>query len=98
MAKEWAKQFYNSSAWKFTRRQVLRRDKFTCAHCCGRANEVHHITELTPQNINDDKVSLNPDNLMSLCRDCHSRITKNQSDIVGDYIFDENGFIIPPVG
>jgi 5-methylcytosine-specific restriction endonuclease McrA len=36
------------------------------------AVEVHHITELTPDNINDPSVSLNLDNLVSLCKDCHA--------------------------
>lgn len=35
------------------------------------AEEVHHIKELTPENIDDASVSLNLDNLVSLCRECH---------------------------
>ena len=35
------------------------------------AEEVHHIIELTPENIHSPSVSLNPDNLVSLCRECH---------------------------
>lgn len=32
---------------------------------------VHHIVELTPENINDPDVALNWNNLELVCRDCH---------------------------
>lgn len=34
---------------------------------------VHHMTELTPDNINDPAVSLSWSNLRLLCRDCHAK-------------------------
>ena len=95
MAKEWAKAFYNSPQWQAVRREVLRRDHYTCAHCYGRAEEVHHIIELTPDNINDMNISLNPDNLISLCHDCHSKITHgNTGDVREGFVFDEEGNVI----
>lgn len=33
MAKEWAKGFYRSQAWKAMRKRVLIRDGFTCRIC-----------------------------------------------------------------
>lgn len=33
--------------------------------------EVHHIEELTPWNIHRPEVTLNMDNLVLLCRECH---------------------------
>ena len=52
------------------------------------AVEVHHITELTPDNINDPSVSLNLDNLVSLCRECHrarhtGRVSRYEVDELG---------------
>lgn len=94
MAKEWARQFYNSKAWKNTRRYILNRDKYTCVYCYNRAEEVHHIIELTPSNINDVNISLNPDNLISLCSDCHKKITKGAGDIQEGYIFNEKGEVV----
>ena len=97
MAKEWARAFYNSKAWKQCRREVLRRDLYTCADCTDRASEVHHIIELTPDNIHDINIALNPDNLISLCHDCHAKITKGSTgDIIEGYAFDDNGQVIPP--
>ena len=95
MAKEWARQFYNSKAWRETRKQILRRDLYTCAYCYDRAEEVHHIIELTPGNINDTNITLNPDNLLSLCHNCHTKITQGSAgDIQEGYIFDEDGMVI----
>ncbi|MCL2867447.1 MAG: HNH endonuclease [Clostridia bacterium] len=63
---------------------------------CGRpAEEVHHKVSLTAENINDSNISLNPDNLVSLCRDCHFAVHREQAE--GDYTFDSNGMIIPRV-
>lgn len=94
MAKPFAKSFYTSSAWRHTRRLVLHRDHYTCADCDGRANEVHHIIELTPDNIHDPKIALNPDNLISLCSACHKRRTLNRDDLPEGYIFDEHGQVV----
>jgi 5-methylcytosine-specific restriction endonuclease McrA len=95
MSKEFSRSFYNSSQWKAVRREVLRRDHYTCAHCYGRAEEVHHVVELTPDNINDMNISLNPDNLLSLCHTCHTKITQGSTgDVRQGYVFDEEGNVI----
>jgi len=73
----------------------LRRDLYTCAYCSSRAEEVHHIIELTPENISDPTITLNPDNLISLCHNCHTKETKGyDGDIIKGYCFDENGQVI----
>lgn len=72
----WAESFYKSKAWQACRAYIMSRDAGLCVDCrkAGRitaAEEVHHIKELTPDNINDPEVTLNPSNLVSLCRECH---------------------------
>lgn len=95
MAKEWARSFYNSKLWKSVRLEVLRRDHYTCAECFSRAEEVHHIIELTPENITDARISLNPDNLRCLCHDCHTKITNGDTgDVELGYVFDDTGQVI----
>lgn len=89
MAKEWAKSFYTSTAWRRVRKEALIRDMFTCAICYGRAEEVHHIKELTPLNISDPNIALNLNNLVSLCHNCHTSLTKKSAE--HNYFFDENG-------
>ena len=100
MAKQWAKQFYNSKQWKAVRLAALRRDHHTCEVCGGLATEVHHEVELTPENIGNPQISLNLRLLHSLCSDCHKEITRQQHggkapDCAMDYFFDENGLLSP---
>lgn len=76
--KDFAKSFYKSKAWQSVREYVMTRDGRLCVDCLARgqytpAEEVHHIQELTPENIRDPEVSLNPKNLVSLCRECHRK-------------------------
>ncbi len=101
MAKDWAKTFYNSRVWQQQRLAILKRDRYRCTEpgCRRTAEEVHHIVELTEQNVGDVNISLNPSNLRSVCSDCHKRITKAMKEkgngILQDIIFDEDGFPIP---
>lgn len=102
MAQEWAKAFYNSTAWKHTREAALKRDRYICRQpgCFRPATEVHHKKELTPENISDIKISLNLNNLISLCSECHKAITKAEHrkkgmDILPDIVFDDNGYPVP---
>ena len=82
--KEYARGFYKSKAWQRVRDNVMQRDAWLCQDCLKRgrynpAEEVHHIRELTPDNITDPSITLNPDNLVSLCRECHrQRHTGNE--------------------
>ncbi len=99
MAKEWAKAFYNSALWEKQRAYILKRDRYTCTEpgCFRLATEVHHIKEITAQNINDVSVTLNEHNLRSLCSECHKRITKaehgkeGKKSIERALIFDDDG-------
>lgn len=100
MAKDWAQSFYKSGAWKALRQRALIRDGFTCRFCGARATEVDHIKELTPDNIMDRQVSLNLDNLQSLCHVCHTVKTMEDKGIVQkdcdeEFFFDEDGNLTP---
>lgn len=73
---DWAVSFYSSSAWRSIREAAKKRDHYLCVDClrAGKitpAEEVHHIIPLTPENINDTNITLNLDNLVSVCRECH---------------------------
>jgi len=49
-----------------------------CEKCGAPGTEVHHIIPLNETNVDDPSISLNPDNVMLLCKDCHEAI--HQSD------------------
>lgn len=95
MAKSYAIQFYQSKQWRTVRKQILYSAGYTCQECNrSRATEVHHKTAITPNNIADDNITLNPDNLMALCHSCHDKITKGFGDLASGYVFDENGNVV----
>ena len=95
MAKAFAKRFYNSRQWKAARQAALRRDMFTCQRCGGRAEEVHHIIELTPQNIADDLISLGINNLECLCHNCHTKETQGSDvAVIEGLVFDSDGYVV----
>ena len=57
------------------------------------AKEVHHIEELTPMNIHRPEVSLNFNNLVALCKECH-KARHNKKNNGQRYSFGKNGEII----
>ena len=97
--KPWARRFYSSKAWQKLRDEVKRRDGMLCVDCLkeGRitpAEEVHHIIELTPENINDPSIALNANNLVSLCKECHHK--RHGSRRKRRYSVDEFGRVTTP--
>lgn len=78
MAREFAKQFYGSTAWQQCRDTYRQKAAGLCEDCRKRGiinagDEVHHVIWLTPQNINDPNITLNFDNLVLLCHECHMK-------------------------
>ncbi|MCT3349598.1 HNH endonuclease [Lacticaseibacillus paracasei] len=70
--------FYRSPEWKALREQVLERDHYECQWCKaeGRVTtgndmtlEIDHIKTLEER----PDLALEPDNLRTLCRDCHNK-------------------------
>ena len=103
MAREFSKSFYNSKEWENVRNAVLMRDKYLCQKCGRPAEEVHHKVHLSPQNIGDPSVTLNMDNLVSLCKDCHfeeHRGEHGRGRAVQEsypYTFDANGMLVQKI-
>ena len=97
MAKEFAKAFYRSVAWKKCRAAYIALriaiDGGLCEHCREKLGYiVDHIIELTPYNINDPAIALNHDNLQYLCLECHNRKTFGSGN---SYILTADGDIQP---
>lgn len=77
--KEYAKGFYSSKAWQNTREAYKRSKGGLCEICWSKgivnpAEIVHHIKPITPNNINDPRITLSFDNLQCVCRECHAHI------------------------
>lgn len=110
MARDFSKAFYNSALWKEVREAVLKRDRYLCQTpgCYQAAEEVHHKQHLTPGNIGDPNITVNMDNLISLCGNCHkarhhtdkvaglrARARQRQQDILPEIAFDADGYPFP---
>lgn len=79
--RDFAKGFYNSPAWKHCRVTYAQSKAGLCERCLSKGiykpgEIVHHKIHLTPENINDESVTLAWDNLQLLCRDCHAFVHK----------------------
>ena len=75
--KDFATAFYKSKAWKSCRDSYMESRSGLCEECLARgvyspAEIVHHIIELTPENITDPNVTLSWSNLRAVCRECHA--------------------------
>lgn len=76
-------EFYRSYAWNKMRSAVLYRDHYECVKCkkkglYERATTVHHVVYA----LVDPKLALEPDNLISLCRECHEEIHGRAPEIL----------------
>ena len=92
--REFAREFYQSAAWRKTREYIYKRDMGLCVRC-GRPGEiVHHKIYLTPQNINNPNISLSEDNLELVCRECHAIEHEGQMATAAGLEFDEDGNLI----
>lgn len=79
MPQPWAKKFYNSKEWRALRDRLIAESNFLCS-VCGESylkNSAqligHHIQELTPANVQDANIALNPANIKIICRRCHDK-------------------------
>lgn len=96
MAKDFAKVFYNSKAWKDCKDSYSKTVFYLCERCGRPGLEVHHKIRLTPENISDPSVTLNFDNLELLCHTCHTQEHKREIRLShARYIIDEEGRVTP---
>lgn len=98
MAKEFAREFYNSKAWFKCAKAYKKYRRGLCEDCLAKGLYkpgviVHHIEQLTPVNISDPKIALGFDNLRLVCRECHAA----EHGIKKRYFFRPDGSVeIPP--
>lgn len=94
MAKDYAKGFYNSQAWRDTQAAYMSSKYYLCERCGNAAYIVHHRKYITPSNINDPSITLNWDNLEALCLECHNAEHGSGSVCAEGLRFDSNGNIV----
>lgn len=89
------KKFYSSTKW-IKCRKAYASEHPICERCILKGIVtpvyiVHHKIEVTEENVNDPQITLNPDNLESLCLECHNAEHFSQSITADGLYFDENG-------
>lgn len=94
MAKEYAKKFYTSKAWRDTQKAFMQSKHYVCERCGKPAVIVHHKTYITPANINNPEITLNWNNLEALCQTCHQREHMQKPVTEAGLIFDDNGNLV----
>ena len=95
MAKEWAKEFYQSKNWQAVRDLVMCEADYICQICKRNPAEiVHHMIWLNTKNINDVNITLNKKNLIAVCRECHAQIHEGVSATPKGLTFNEKGELV----
>ena len=77
MARDFAKSFYASSAWKQARTAYRKKCAGLCERCLAAGlytpgDIVHHKIPLTPENVSNTVIALSFENLELVCRDHHA--------------------------
>ena len=86
--------FYKSSAWQRARYAYGSSRDWICERC-GRAGFiVHHRQHITPENVGDPSVTLNPENLEVLCQTCHNQEHFGKGVTARGLKFDGDGNIV----
>jgi len=83
--------FYKSPAWLAARELKIMSVNGLCERCGQVGIEVHHRQRVTVDTVEDTSISLNPENLELLCKDCHNKEHKRFSK---ETRFDDEGNLI----
>ena len=108
------KEFYHSKAWQDVRKTIWLKQNLLCNRCKrpvyvdGISDPlpkekrligiVHHKEYLDTSNIYDKNITLGVDNLEGLCIGCHNKEHTQTSAVRKDYMFDDEGNLVPKQG
>lgn len=95
MSREAKQAFYNSPAWKQTRRAYAASVGGLCERCLRSGRYVpgvivHHIKHITADNLSDPTIVLDWSNLELVCRDCHKAL-HIRDGVPRRYVVDKTG-------
>jgi len=81
MARDFAKKLYSSEQWQQLRMALIAERGPVCQQCgknIARPADIiaHHEIELSPENIRDFNISINPNFIKLICFDCHNKSHK----------------------
>lgn len=73
---------------------MLERDNGLCVRCGRIGKIVHHKKYITAQNCDDLEVTMNIENLETLCKECHDAEHLGSLPTENDLRFDDQGNLI----
>lgn len=104
------KDFYQSKVWKTIRKNIWLKQNCLCAICnkpvyvdgiskwipkeYRRTGIVHHKIHLDNKNIYDENITINEDNLIGICKDCHEIEHHPDISTRKEVMFDEFGNLV----
>ena len=104
------RKFYNSKSWENVRKAIWIKQNLLCGICNKpvyvdgiseyipkekrRTGIVHHKTFLNDTNINDLNITLNSDNLIGVCKECHEILHHQSLSTRNEVMFDNDGNLI----
>jgi len=96
MAKEFSESFYKSKTWQKCRASYIKSVGGMCEDCLKKGivrpgQIVHHIINITEQNINDPSITLDWSNLRYVCRDCHA--SEHSTEGRRRYVINDDGTV-----
>ena len=86
--------FYKSTRWLKARAAYLESRHYVCERCGRAATIVHHRKYITPENVIDPSVTLNPENFEALCLACHNAEHFDQGVTARGLKFDGHGNLV----
>lgn len=94
-ARNFALKFYKSKTWK-SASAAYRAAHPLCEKCLTKgiynpAQLVHHRIHIDENNLSNPQITLNPDNLESLCRKCHGEEHREERQT---FEFAEDGSLV----
>lgn len=90
-----ARDFYQGKAWRRLSKAFMLSRYYICERCGRPAEICHHKTHITPANIHDPAITINPANLEALCLQCHNTEHFGHGGaVVPGLAFDESGDLI----
>ena len=87
-------KFYRSQAWRKARAAYLDAHNHICERCGRAASIVHHKRHITPENVSDPSVTLDPANFEALCLDCHNAEHFGAGSTAPGLTFDGEGNLV----
>jgi hypothetical protein len=86
------KSFYASEGWVTLRLLLINERGNRCEHCkkiVPKSKDLigHHTIELTPENVNDRSISLDPEKIEIICFDCHNKVHKRFGNKIGRQVY-----------